>query len=105
MRTVLRLMLRPDLRRPVAAWEIPLRPVVLAGMAGWALTLLVSATLSLTGVEAAHRWVWTAVAGLLLGLLALRWTLSVQPRGALSRPGSRPRRPDHGVSSDSLPEP
>lgn len=69
--------LREDLLRPSSQTPAPvsvdLRHVVLVGMALWALGLVVTGVLTLTG-----RAEWSAVAvcgtGLALGVLALAWT-------------------------------
>jgi hypothetical protein len=64
---------RPD--RPaaarVAALDPPMVPFAVAGVAAWTVAGLVLLLLVGLGHHVDHRWLWTCLAGVLLGLLGL----------------------------------
>ena len=67
------LLLHPERRRPdPAPWRVDLRVVILAGMALWAVALVVCGILLSTGALG-PRAVATCAAGLVLGFLGLGW--------------------------------
>ncbi len=70
---MIRLALRPESRRPgPEPVHVSLRPVVLTGIAAWALALVV--TLLLWAFDVAGPLpAATCVAGMLLGVLGLDW--------------------------------
>jgi predicted membrane protein len=70
----IRLALRPEQRKPAPdPVPVSLRPVFLAGIVAWAVALVVSLVLWLTG-SATSLGVWTCVVGALLGAVGLVWT-------------------------------
>jgi len=71
--SLLRLLLRPELRRPgPPPVRVDLRRVLLAGIAAWTIALLVSLTLLATG-NGDVEVVATCGAGIVLGGAGLLW--------------------------------
>jgi hypothetical protein len=74
MPSLLDMALHPERRGPQPAPErVDLRPPILLGMAAWAVALVVTVVLEVTGTLDDATPVWITASGLALGVVGLGW--------------------------------